>query len=41
MVAYTPTRIAGYETGYVESRQDFLLPGDAFPNLVNAYVFRE
>lgn len=41
MAGYQPLKITGNETGLVQSREDFLLPNDAYPSLVNAYVWRE
>lgn len=38
---YSPLRITGNSTGLVESREEFLLPDDAYPKLRNAYVWRE
>lgn len=41
MKPYQPLRIAGNKTGLVQEREEFLLPDDAYPKLVNAYVWRE
>lgn len=41
MGKYQPLQISGYETGLVQERQNFLLPNDAYPQLRNAYVWRE
>ena len=41
MTAYTPLFIKGNSTGLVESRENFLLPDDAYPKLENAFVWRE
>ena len=41
MAGYTPLKITGMTTGLVEQREEFLLPDDAYPNLTNAYIFRE
>ena len=38
---YAPLKIAGFETGLVQDREDYILPNDAFPTLFNAYVWRE
>ena len=41
MAGYQPLNIKAYETGLVQSREEFILPVDAFPTLENAYIFRE
>lgn len=41
MSGYQPLQIVGNATGLVQSRQEFLLPDDAYPTLINAYVWRE
>jgi len=40
-MTYTPTYVKAYETALVQSRQNFILPADAYPILENAFVFRE
>ena len=41
MASYSPLKITGNSTGLVESREEFLLPDDAYPILENAFVWRE
>lgn len=41
MSKYIPLHITGPKEGLVQSRQEFILPNDAYPQLRNAYVFRE
>ena len=38
---YSPIHIKGYQQGLVQSRENFLIPDDAFPVLKNAYIWRE
>ncbi len=41
MAGYQPLKITGMATGLVQERENFLLPDDAYPTLLNAYVWRE
>ena len=41
MGGYSPLYIKKNETGLVQSRQEFILPDDAYPILQNAIIFRE
>jgi hypothetical protein len=38
---YKPLKITGNSTGLVQQREEFLLPNDAYPTLLNAYCWRE
>lgn len=40
-MGYNPLKIAGNTTGLVQSRENFLLPNDAYPKLENAFIWRE
>ena len=41
MAGYRPINVKAYETGLVQSREEFILPEDAYPTLENAYIWRE
>lgn len=41
MAGYSPLKITGMEGGLVQEREEFILPDDAYPTLVNAFVWRE
>lgn len=41
MAQYEPLYVKQFEAGLIQSRQEFILPDDAFPILENAVVFRE
>lgn len=41
MSGYQPLKITGMASGLVQERENFLLPDDAYPTLINAYVWRE
>jgi hypothetical protein len=40
-MAYQPFYIAGLKSGLIKSPESFLIPQDAFPELENAYIWRD
>lgn len=40
-MGYQPLHVTGNKTGLVQERQEMILPDDAYPQLENAYVWRE
>lgn len=41
MAGYSPLKITGMTSGLVQEREEFILPDDAYPTLINSYVWRE
>ncbi len=41
MAGYQPLKVVAYETGLVQSREEFILANDAYPTLENAFIWRE
>lgn len=38
---YQPLYVRGMQTGLVQNRQQFILPDDAYPTLINMFIWRE
>jgi len=41
MSGYQPLYVRGMQSGLVQDRQEFILPDDAYPTLLNMFIWRE